>query len=56
MGNRLTEYTSYNPDRLRYFGDPISMFAFNVNTVTPSFKHRWRNSAHSYVCMITDRR
>ena len=47
--NRLTEDTNTQPDRIRYFGDPISVLDFNATTVFPSFRHRWRNSAHSYV-------
>ena len=49
LGNRLTEDTNTQPDRIRYFGDPISVLDFNATTVFPSFKHRWKNSAHSYV-------
>ena len=37
-----------NPNRIRYFGDPISALDFNATTVMPSFKQRWNNSAHSY--------
>ena len=48
FANRLTEDTNTSPDRIRYFGDPISMFDFNSTTIMPSFKQRWRNSAHSY--------
>ena len=49
LGNRLTEDTNTQPDRIRYFGDPISVLDFNATPVFPSFKHRWKNSAHSYV-------
>ena len=48
MANRLTEDNNTSPDRIRYFGDPISMFDFSSTTVMPSFKQRWNNSAHSY--------
>ena len=48
MANRLTEYNSTSPDRIRYFGDPISFMDMNATTVMPSFKHRWNNSAHSH--------
>ena len=37
-----------NPKRIRWAGDPISALDFNSTTVIPSFKQRWRNSAHSY--------
>ena len=37
-----------NPNRIRYFGDPISAFDFGSTTVMPSFKQRLWNSAHSY--------
>ena len=49
LGNRLTEDTNTQPDRIRYFGDPISVLDFNAKTVFPSFKHRWRHSARSFV-------
>ena len=48
FANRVTSDTNTSPDRIRYFGDPISMFDFNATTIMPSFKQRWRNSAHSY--------
>ena len=48
FANRITEDTNTNPDRIRYFGDPVSMFGFNATTVLPTFKQRWRNSARSY--------
>ena len=37
-----------DPNRIRWAGDPISALDFNSTTVIPSFKQRWRNSAHSY--------
>jgi len=37
-----------NPNRIRYFGDPISALDFNATTVIPSIGFRWKNSAHSY--------
>ena len=48
FANRITTDTNTSPGRIRYFGDPISAFGFNNETVMPSFKQRWRNSAHSY--------
>ena len=48
FANRITSDTNTSPDRIRYFGDPIFMFDFNATTIMPSFKQRWRNSAHSY--------
>ena len=48
MGNRLTEDTNKNHDRIRWAGDPISAMGFNATTVIPSFKQRWGNAAHAY--------
>ena len=48
FANRITSDTNTNPDRIRYFGDPVSMFDFNAKTVMPSMGFRWNNSAHSY--------
>ena len=48
MANILTEDTNTSPDRIRYVGDPASMFDFNSTTVMPSYKQRWNNSAHYY--------
>ena len=48
FANRITEDTNISPDRIRYFGDPISAMGFNATTVMPSFKQRWNNPAHSY--------
>ena len=48
FANRITEDTNTSPDRVRYFGDPISAMDFNAKTVYPSFGFRWNNSAHSY--------
>jgi len=48
FANRITSDTNTSPGRIRYFGDPISAFDFNATTIMPSFKQRWRNSAHSY--------
>ena len=45
MGNRLTEGYKTSPDRVRYFGDPISAMGFNAKAVMPPSKHRWNNSA-----------
>ena len=52
MSNILTEDTNASPDRIRYYGDPISMFDFNAKSVMPAFKQRWDNSAHSYSGLI----
>ena len=48
FSNRITSDTNTSPNRIRYFGDPISAFDFNATTIMPSFKQRWNNSAHSY--------
>ena len=37
-----------NPNRIRWAGDPVSFMDMSAATVMPSFKQRWRNSAHSY--------
>ena len=41
-------FSGTDPNRIRYFGDPISALDFNSTTVMPSFKQRFNNSAHSY--------
>ena len=48
FANRRTEDTNTSPDRIRYFGDPVSMFDFIAKTVMPSMGFRFNNSAHSY--------
>merc|ERR1711966_508157 len=48
FANRITSDTNTSPDRIRYFGDPISAMDFNAKTVIPSMGFRWNNSAHSY--------
>ena len=48
FANRITPDTNTSPDRIRYFGDPTSMFDFNATTIMPSFKQRWNNSSHYY--------
>ena len=48
MANRLTEDNNTSPDRIWYFGDPISAMGSNTKAVMPSFKQRFNNSAHSY--------
>ena len=48
FANRITPGTNTSPNRIRYFGDPVSAFDFNATTIIPSFKQRWNNSAHSY--------
>ena len=42
-----------SPYRIRYFGDPVSMFDFQATTIMPSFKQRWNNSAHAYSGLFT---
>ena len=46
--NRFTEDNNTMPDRILYFGDPISAMDFNAKAVMPSIKQRWDNNAHSY--------
>ena len=48
FANRITEGTNTSPDRIRYFGDPVSMLDFNSTTVMPSMGSRLGKSAHSY--------
>ena len=48
FSNRITPDNNTSPNRILYFGDPISAFDFNATTVMPSFKQRRNNSAHSY--------
>ena len=48
FANRITSDTNTSPNRIRYFGDPISAFDFNATTIMPSFKQRWNNSAHPH--------
>ena len=48
FSNRVTSDTNSSPDRIRYFGDPISMFDFQAKSVMPPFGSRWNNSSHSY--------
>ena len=48
MANRLTSDNNTSPDRMRYFGDPISFMDMSATTVMPSFKQRFNNPAHSY--------
>ena len=47
FANRITSDTNTSPNRIRYFGDPISALDFNATATMPSFKQRWNNSAHS---------
>ena len=50
-----TIFSGNSPNRIRYFGDPISALDYGSTTVMPSFKHRLWNSAHSYKgLVITD--
>ena len=48
FAHRIAENIKTSPDRIIYFGDPISAFDFNTKTVMPSFGFKWNNSAHSY--------
>ena len=48
FANRITEDNNTSPDRIKYFGDPVSMFDFNSTTVMPSMGCRWKSSAHPY--------
>ena len=48
FANGITEDTNTSPDRIKCFGDPVSMFDFNAKSVMPSFGFRFDNSAHSY--------
>ena len=48
FANRITSDTNTRPDRIRYVGDPVSMFDFQATTVMPSFGFRFNSSAHSY--------
>ena len=48
VGTRLTTRPENNPDRIRYYGDPISALDFNAKSVMPSLGFRMAHSAHSY--------
>ena len=48
VGTRLTTRPETNPDRIRYYGDPISALDFNAKSVMPSFGFRMKHSAHSF--------
>ena len=48
FANRITSDTNTSPNRIRCFGDPVSMFDFQAKSVMPSFGFRFNNSAHSY--------
>ena len=48
FSNRITPDTNTSPDRIRYFGDPASMFDFSSTTVMPPMGFKWKNSSHSY--------
>ena len=48
FANGITSDTNTSPDRIRYFGDPISAFDFNATTIMPPFGFRFNNSTHSY--------
>ena len=54
LSNRITPDTNTSPDRVKYFGDPVSMFDFNSTTVMPSMGFRWNNSAHSYKGLLIE--
>ena len=42
FANRITENTNTSLDRIKYFGDPVSMFDFNSTTVMPSMGFKWK--------------
>ena len=42
FANRITEGTNTSPDRVKYLGDPVSMFDFNSTTVMPAMGFRWK--------------
>ena len=48
VGTRLTTRPENNPDRIRYYGDPISALDFNAKSVMPSLGFRMKHSAHSF--------
>ena len=48
VGTRLTTRPETNPDRIRYYGGPISALDFNAKSVMPSLGFRMNHSAHSY--------
>ena len=48
LSTNLTTRKEENPDRIRYFGDPVSALDFNAKTVVPSLGFRMNHSAHSY--------
>ena len=48
VGDRLTTQPESNPDRIRYFGDPISVLDFNAKVVMPSAGFRMTHPAHTY--------
>ena len=48
LSTNLTTRKEENPDRIRYFGDPVSALDFNAKTVIPSLGFRMNHSAHSY--------
>ena len=48
FANRITSDTNTSPAEIKCFGDPVSMFDFQAETVMPSFGFRFNNSAHSY--------
>ena len=48
FSNENTSDTNTSPNRIRYVGDPVSIFEFTAKTVTPPFGFRFDNSAHSY--------
>ena len=52
FANRVTEDNNTSPNRIIYFGDPLSAFDFQATTVMPSFKQRLNNSAHSYYGLL----
>ena len=52
FANRITPDTNTSPDRIRYLGDPISMFDFNSTTIMPSSKQSQHIHIHVYSCLF----
>ena len=48
VGTRLTTRPETNPDRIRYYGDPISALDFNAKSVMPSKDFLKNHTPHSY--------
>ena len=52
FSNRIISDTNTSPDRIRYFGDPVSMFGYNSTVAVRQLCFQWvsggKISAHSY--------